>query len=203
MQHDPARLADTRAWLDRAATDIRAAQHGMKAEPPLVADVLFHCQQAVEKCFKAFLAWHDVAFRKTHSLVPHRILQCIEHFRGIEVVVFVHDPIPQSRASCDARCEFPVEHMSLCEPGEGGVIVRRRGMARFREQVVVDVNHPADDPLEVSLGEDLLDAAFQIGTSTLGGNRTKSVQVAHDEQDFARDELWIDHRAARRSLLAT
>jgi HEPN domain-containing protein len=65
MQHDPARLADTRAWLDRAATDIRAAQHGMKAEPPLVADVLFHCQQAVEKCFKAFLAWHDVAFRKT------------------------------------------------------------------------------------------------------------------------------------------
>ena len=27
-----------------------------------------HCQQAVEKCFKAFLAWHDIQFRKTHSL---------------------------------------------------------------------------------------------------------------------------------------
>jgi HEPN domain-containing protein len=32
-----------------------------------VGDVLFHCQQA-EKSFKALLAWHDVLFRKTHSL---------------------------------------------------------------------------------------------------------------------------------------
>jgi HEPN domain-containing protein len=29
---------------------------------------LFHCQQAVEKSLKAFLAWHDKPFRKTHSL---------------------------------------------------------------------------------------------------------------------------------------
>jgi HEPN domain-containing protein len=30
--------------------------------------VLFHCQQAVEKALKECLAWHDRAFRKTHSL---------------------------------------------------------------------------------------------------------------------------------------
>jgi len=29
---------------------------------------VFHCQQAVEKALKAFLTWHDVPFRKTHSL---------------------------------------------------------------------------------------------------------------------------------------
>lgn len=34
----------------------------------LLEDVLFHCQQAVEKTLKGFLAWHDVPFRKTHSL---------------------------------------------------------------------------------------------------------------------------------------
>jgi HEPN domain-containing protein len=65
---DPARLADTRAWIERAQSDLRAAHHGMKADPPLLDDVAFHCQQAVEKCFKALLAWHDVPFRKTHSL---------------------------------------------------------------------------------------------------------------------------------------
>src|SRR5204863_7028655 len=50
-------------WADR-----RGAEHGMTAEPPLLGDVLFHCQQAIEKCFKALLPWHDIPFRKTHRL---------------------------------------------------------------------------------------------------------------------------------------
>lgn len=29
---------------------------------------MFHCQQAVEKAFKAFLTYHDQPFRKTHNL---------------------------------------------------------------------------------------------------------------------------------------
>ena len=64
MPLDPARLADVRSWLDRASADMRAADHGMKAEPQLLDDVLFHCQQAVEKSFKALLAWHDGAISK-------------------------------------------------------------------------------------------------------------------------------------------
>jgi HEPN domain-containing protein len=40
----------------------------MKATPPLVADAAFLCQQAAEKVLKAFLAWHDVPFRRTHDL---------------------------------------------------------------------------------------------------------------------------------------
>jgi HEPN domain-containing protein len=38
------------------------------ADPPILEDALFHCQQACEKALKAFLAWHDVPIRKTHSL---------------------------------------------------------------------------------------------------------------------------------------
>jgi HEPN domain-containing protein len=41
---------------------------GLKAEPMLLEDVLFHCQQAIEKSFKAFLTFHDRPFRKTHNL---------------------------------------------------------------------------------------------------------------------------------------
>ena len=68
MQPDPARLADTREWLIRASRDLRAALHDLSAVPPLLDAVVFHCQQAAEKALKAFLAWHDVPFHRTHSL---------------------------------------------------------------------------------------------------------------------------------------
>jgi len=68
MPHDPARLADAGAWFAKAASDLRAAEHDLVAKPPLTDDVLFHAQQAAEKSMKGFLAWHDLAFRKTHDL---------------------------------------------------------------------------------------------------------------------------------------
>lgn len=68
MQPDPVRLEDTRGWLVKAEKDLRSAEHGLSASPPLLEDVVFHCQQAIEKVLKGFLAWHDIPFRKTHSL---------------------------------------------------------------------------------------------------------------------------------------
>ena len=69
MPPDSKRLADTRAWLAKVATDLRAATVDLNADPPILSDAVFHCQQAVEKALKAFLAWHDRPFRKTHNLV--------------------------------------------------------------------------------------------------------------------------------------
>lgn len=69
MQHDPARVAETREWLAKAALDLRAAEFEFTAEPPLTADIVFHCQQLAEKALKGFLAWHEEPFRKTHNLV--------------------------------------------------------------------------------------------------------------------------------------
>jgi HEPN domain-containing protein len=54
--------------LKKAATDIRAAKHDMSADPPILTDIVFHSQQAVEKTLKGFLMWHNIPFRKTHSL---------------------------------------------------------------------------------------------------------------------------------------
>lgn len=68
MSPETERAAEANEWLGKAALDLRAGQIDMAAVPPLLEDVLFHSQQAVEKSFKAFLVWHDVLFRKTHSL---------------------------------------------------------------------------------------------------------------------------------------
>ncbi len=57
--------AETRAWLGKAQEDIQAARSLIHSG--LLAPGLFHCQQAVEKTFKAFLTRHGVAFRKTHD----------------------------------------------------------------------------------------------------------------------------------------
>jgi len=69
MPHDPALVEETRAWILKAAQDLRAAAHEFSAEPPLTADIVFHAQQAVEKTIKGFLTWHGRPFRKTHNLV--------------------------------------------------------------------------------------------------------------------------------------
>jgi len=48
--------------------DFRGAEADLAASPPVVEDVFFHAQQAVEKLLKAFLTWHDKPFRKTHAI---------------------------------------------------------------------------------------------------------------------------------------
>jgi len=68
MPLDPARIAATRPWFVRSAEDLRAAEHGFFAQPPLLGAIVFHCQPAAEKTIKGFLTWHDVVFRKTHDL---------------------------------------------------------------------------------------------------------------------------------------
>ena len=68
MSPEAERAAEVREWLTKAALDLRGAQIDLAAEPALLEDALFHCQQLVEKVLKAFLVWHDRSFRKTHSL---------------------------------------------------------------------------------------------------------------------------------------
>lgn len=66
MQDEKSR--EVQAWLAKAENDLRGAEVDLDADPPLVEDALFHCQQAAEKAMKAFLTAHDTTFRKTHDL---------------------------------------------------------------------------------------------------------------------------------------
>jgi HEPN domain-containing protein len=68
MQPEPARVAETRAWFTKAARDLRAAEVLLAANPPLLGEVVFHCQQTAEKAMKGFLTWNDRPFGKTHDL---------------------------------------------------------------------------------------------------------------------------------------
>ena len=83
MAADAARATDTRGGLRRVAADLRGADVDLAAAPPLIGDAVFHCQQAAEKALKAFLAWHDVPFRKTHDLAEIGE-QCVRQDRSLE-----------------------------------------------------------------------------------------------------------------------
>ena len=64
----PETAAEAKAWFKKAANDLRGAEIDLAADPPLIEDALFHCQQAVEKAMKGFLTSHQRPFRKTHDL---------------------------------------------------------------------------------------------------------------------------------------
>lgn len=115
MQLDPQQVADTRAWLMKARNDLRAAETDLAASPPLLEDVLFHCQQAAEKAMKALLTWHDQPFRKTHDLVEIGG-QCVEIDAELEPLLRHAAPlsefagntaIPESPKSLPEKRQMP------------------------------------------------------------------------------------------------
>ncbi len=65
----PEELEEVAAWLVKAVRDLRAAGCLAAAEEPLLDVVVYHCQQAVEKALKGYLAAQSSAFPRTHSLV--------------------------------------------------------------------------------------------------------------------------------------
>jgi HEPN domain-containing protein len=73
---DSPKAALVHQWLSKARRDLDQADRAAQP-PPFLDDVVFHCQQAAEKALKAFLIWHDRAFRKTHNL-QELVQQCAE-----------------------------------------------------------------------------------------------------------------------------
>ena len=60
-------VSNPQAWTFFADKDLLAAETLVdKAE--LSGETVFHCQQAVEKYFKAFLTKNKIPFKKTHDL---------------------------------------------------------------------------------------------------------------------------------------
>ena len=64
MTPEESRRDEAARWLAQARKDLNAARLLASAEP---SSSVFHSQQAAEKAAKAFLALHDVPFRKTHD----------------------------------------------------------------------------------------------------------------------------------------
>jgi len=70
-------------WLRQAAKDRNAAQVLVEPEP---SRSVFHSQQAAEKAIKAFLAFHQIPFRKTHDLADLG-LQCASVDPSLEAIL--------------------------------------------------------------------------------------------------------------------
>ena len=113
MAVDPVRLAGTKAWL-KGKNDLRGAEIDLGADPPLVEDALFHCQQAVEKSFRAFLAFHDEPFRKTHNLeeLGEACLKIDPTFKGL-----VDDAVPLTEYAWAFR--NPANCLRIRSPRQG------------------------------------------------------------------------------------
>ena len=56
------------AWLLKANHDVITAQRLLDIEPMILDNACFHCQQAVEKSLKAFLAYSGKDILKTHDI---------------------------------------------------------------------------------------------------------------------------------------
>jgi HEPN domain-containing protein len=64
-------------WLKKAENDLKTVKHLLTLEDAPMDVISFHCQQAVEKYFKAYLTLIDVRVTKTHDLETILAL-CIE-----------------------------------------------------------------------------------------------------------------------------
>lgn len=70
---DSAKLDEIRQWLIKSQRDLGAARLLFDSEASFLDVVVYHCQQAAEKALKAYLAYQDVIFQKTHNL--NRLLE--------------------------------------------------------------------------------------------------------------------------------
>ena len=61
-------MSPAQSWIDKASADISAADILFASDNPPYEIICFHCQQAIEKYFKAFLDFHSIDIPRTHDL---------------------------------------------------------------------------------------------------------------------------------------
>ena len=64
---DPMRIACVAEWFEKAGRDLSVARR-LGSEAIYRDAIVFHCQQAVEKGVKGFLAYHDLPTERTHDV---------------------------------------------------------------------------------------------------------------------------------------
>jgi HEPN domain-containing protein len=65
----PALKSYIESWLSKAEHDLLSAQRLLEIEPMILDNACFHCQQAIEKCLKAFLIYHGRDIERTHNII--------------------------------------------------------------------------------------------------------------------------------------
>lgn len=58
-----------KGWINKAKSDLRLAEKGVKDDDLTLDTAIYHTQQSAEKALKGFLAYHDKSLSKTHDLL--------------------------------------------------------------------------------------------------------------------------------------
>lgn len=74
---DEGKQREIRQWITKAENDLHSAETLINGEKQVLDTGVFHCQQAAEKMFKAYLTYKDIPFHKVHDLTALAD-QCIE-----------------------------------------------------------------------------------------------------------------------------
>lgn len=59
---------EVREWLRKALYDLGSARKLVSQPEPYRDTAIYHCQQAAEKAIKAFLAFREIRFERTHDI---------------------------------------------------------------------------------------------------------------------------------------
>jgi len=101
----------THDWVKKAEEDFLVASLLMRRKKPLLFNgICFHCQQCVEKYFKARLHEEKIPFPKTHDLVL--LLELLE---AVEPLWVAYIPIARNMTNYAANFRYPGENATLTE----------------------------------------------------------------------------------------
>lgn len=88
----------TKEWLNAAELDMKSANQLLQDES-LTSVVTFHCQQAIEKIFKAILVEHDREPQRIHDLLRlyKLVLEYIDPFDDITTLKVINEAYIDTR----------------------------------------------------------------------------------------------------------
>lgn len=87
---DEAKIFEIRQWLIKSEHDLGSAKRLITGDEPFLDTAVYHCQQAAEKAFKAYLTLKDIRFQKVHDL-SILIDQCIESDTSFKKISNISD----------------------------------------------------------------------------------------------------------------
>jgi HEPN domain-containing protein len=83
---DETQMQLLRAWVTKAASDLRGARILSLAEDAPLDTAIYHCQQAAEKAVKAFLVFKGLSPEKTHDVRKLSVLAAVYEPRFGEII---------------------------------------------------------------------------------------------------------------------
>ena len=100
MKKPPKPEEDFRAWIKKAESDLKTAEHTLTLKERCPFDtVCFHAQQCAEKYLKAFLVYRSIDFPKTHDI--RLLMQRVP--ADVRLGVSIEEVIPLNRYTIEAR----------------------------------------------------------------------------------------------------